>query len=77
MSERVQFVAEHRDEVITRTREKLTNRPWPLASTSQLDHGVPLFLDQLTRALEADAQGVALSEIPIAEPQAAAARRRH
>ncbi len=62
-----EFLSAHRDEVITRTREKLTNRPWPLASTSQLDHGVPLFLDQLTRALEADAQGVALSEIPIAE----------
>ena len=62
-----EFVSAYREEIITRTREKLTNRPWPLASTSELANGVPLFLDQLSRALEADVNGAALSESAIAE----------
>jgi hypothetical protein len=39
------FITSNRDAIIDRTREKLTDRPWPLASTSELEHGVPLFLD--------------------------------
>ncbi len=62
-----EFLSAYREEIITRTREKVTNRPWPLASTSALANGVPLFLDQLSRALEADARGVSLSESAIAE----------
>lgn len=62
-----EFVSAYREDIITRTREKLTNRPWPLASTSELANGVALFLDQLSRALEADATGAALSETAIAE----------
>jgi signal transduction histidine kinase len=46
-----EFVALYRDAIITRTREKLTNRPWPLASTSELENGVPIFLTQLCETL--------------------------
>jgi hypothetical protein len=46
-----EFITTYRDAIITRTREKLTNRPWPLASTSELEHGVPLFLTQLAETL--------------------------
>jgi len=46
-----EFIASHRDLIIARTREKLTDRPWPLASTSELEHGVPLFLTQLSETL--------------------------
>jgi signal transduction histidine kinase len=46
-----EFVTTYRDPIITRTREKLTDRPWPLASTSELEHGVPLFLTQLSETL--------------------------
>jgi signal transduction histidine kinase len=46
-----EFVTSHRDPIIARTREKLTDRPWPLASTSELEHGVPLFLTQLSETL--------------------------
>ena len=45
------FIASYRDAIIARAREKLTDRPWPLASTSELEHGVPLFLTQLAEAL--------------------------
>ena len=31
-----EFITTYRDAIITRTREKLTDRPWPLVSTSEL-----------------------------------------
>jgi signal transduction histidine kinase len=46
-----EFITSYRDPIIARTREKLTDRPWPLASTSELEHGVPLFLTQLADTL--------------------------
>jgi signal transduction histidine kinase len=56
-----EFVSTFRDAIITRTREKLTNRPWPLASTSELEHGVPLFLTQLAETLRAESAGTGFS----------------
>jgi len=46
-----EFITTYRAQIIDRTREKLTDRPWPLASTSELEHGVPLFLTQLAETL--------------------------
>ena len=46
-----EFITTYRYPIIARTREKLTDRPWPLASTSELEHGVPLFLTQLSETL--------------------------
>ena len=46
-----EFITSYRDPIIARAREKLTDRPWPLASTSELEHGVPLFLTQLSETL--------------------------
>jgi signal transduction histidine kinase len=46
-----EFITSYRDPIIVRTREKLTDRPWPLASTSELEYGVPLFLTQLADTL--------------------------
>ncbi len=46
-----EFITSYRDPIIARTREKLTDRPWPLASTSELEFGVPLFLTQLAETL--------------------------
>jgi len=45
------FVTMYRDAIIARTREKLTRRPWPPATTSELENGVPLFLTQLSDTL--------------------------
>lgn len=46
-----EFIAMHRDEIIWRTRDRLRARPWPLVSTMENEHGVPLFLTQLTETL--------------------------
>ena len=37
-----------------RPERKLTDRPWPLVSTSELEHGVPLFLSQLSETLRSE-----------------------
>ncbi|MEO8680794.1 MAG: HAMP domain-containing sensor histidine kinase [Vicinamibacterales bacterium] len=50
-----EFLVSYRDAIITRTQKKLTDRPWPLASTSELEHGVPLFLTQLVEILRSEA----------------------
>lgn len=46
-----EFITSYRDPIIVRTREKLTDRPWALVSESELEHGVPLFLTQLSETL--------------------------
>lgn len=56
------FVTNHRQAIIARAREKLTNRPWPLASTSELENGVPLFLTQLSDVLRCETQKLTLAE---------------
>ena len=62
-----EFLATHRDTIITRTREKMTNRPWPLASTSELQNGVPLFLAKLSDALRCEATATPVSSTAIGE----------
>jgi len=52
-----EFITMYRDAVIARARAKLTDRPWPLASTSELENGVPLFLAQLSDALRSETTG--------------------
>jgi signal transduction histidine kinase len=48
------FVTTHRDAIILKAREKLTARPWPIASTDEIQHGVPLFLSQLSETLKGE-----------------------
>lgn len=48
-----QFISRYRHAIITRARQKLTDRPLPLVSTSELEFGIPLFLTQLTDSLDA------------------------
>ena len=57
-----EFITTYRDPIIARTREKLTDRPWPLASTSELEHGVPLFLTQLSETLRLEATATPFSQ---------------
>ncbi len=47
-----EFITAYRDRIIARTREKLTDRPWALVSEEELEHGVPLFLSQLSTTLQ-------------------------
>lgn len=45
------FLILNRDELIKRTREKVVRRMAPRATNEELEHGVPLFLSQLTEIL--------------------------
>jgi len=47
------FLLRHRDELIDRCKSKVAARPRRDATTAQLANGVPLFLSQLTRTLQA------------------------
>ena len=46
-----EFIAENRDEIILRCRAKVATRSVPPPTEVEIDHGVPVFLDQLRNAL--------------------------
>jgi signal transduction histidine kinase len=46
-----EFIAVNRDEIIRRCRAKVARRSVPPPTTAEIDHGVPVFLDQLGDAL--------------------------
>jgi signal transduction histidine kinase len=56
-----EFVTTYRDSIIDRARAKLTARPWPSASSDELENGVPLFLTQLSEKLRSESTGAAHS----------------
>jgi hypothetical protein len=45
------FIVAHRDELIGRCRAKVAKRSTPLPTAAEIDHGVPMFLDQLCEEL--------------------------
>jgi signal transduction histidine kinase len=52
-----QFLVNNREELIARCKEKVAQRPRRAATDQQLMHGVPIFLEQLTRTLAAEELG--------------------
>jgi hypothetical protein len=46
-----EFIAENREEIIKRCRAKVAMRSIPPPTETEIDHGVPVFLDQLVGAL--------------------------
>lgn len=46
-----QFISAHRDEIIDRCRTKVASRSAPPPTDLEIDHGVPMFLEQLADAL--------------------------
>jgi len=46
-----EFITLNRDEIIRRCRAKVATRSLPAPTSAEIDHGVPLFLDQLVDAL--------------------------
>ena len=46
-----EFIAVHRDDIIERCRAKVATRSLPPPTEAEINHGVPLFLDQLREAL--------------------------
>ncbi len=62
-----EFITTYREPIITRTRAKLTDRPWPLVSTSELEFGVPLFLTQLSETLRLETTDTPFSDTAIVD----------
>lgn len=54
-----QFLANNREELIARCKGKVAARPHRSATERQLIHGIPIFIEQLTRTLEAEEKGMA------------------
>jgi hypothetical protein len=54
-----EFIAVNRDEIIRRCRAKIATRSIPPVTAAEIDHGVPLFLDQLSEVLAASGSSTA------------------
>ena len=54
-----QFLANNKEELISRCKDKVAARPRRSATEQQLVHGIPIFLEQLTRTLQAEEKGQA------------------
>ena len=52
-----EFLNHNRDELIERCEAKVAQRPRRAATPEQLKNGVPLFLEQLTKTLQAEKEG--------------------
>jgi signal transduction histidine kinase len=52
-----EFIALNREEIIIRCRAKVATRSLPPPTTAEIDHGVPLFLNQLMNALQLVREG--------------------
>jgi signal transduction histidine kinase len=50
-----EFITQYRTDIIARTRDRVRGRPWPSVSSGELEHGVPLFLTQLSETLRLEA----------------------
>jgi hypothetical protein len=53
-----EFLTQNRDELIVRSRQKVATRPAPRPTPKELEHGVPLFLEQLTETLRGEQEAV-------------------
>uniref|UniRef100_UPI000D3876E5 sensor histidine kinase n=1 Tax=unclassified Variovorax TaxID=663243 RepID=UPI000D3876E5 len=62
------FLSHHRDELVARCKLKVAQRPLRAATEKQLAHGVPMFLDQLTRTLAAEEDDDPAASIAISGP---------
>lgn len=59
-----EFLTLHRDEIISRTRQKVGARIAPQPTEAVLDHGVPLFLEQLAATLRREQETAARPTSP-------------
>src|ERR1044071_7087051 len=49
-----EFLTLRRPDIVARTRQKVATRTAPRPTEAELEHGVPLFLDQLTETLRCE-----------------------
>ena len=50
-----EFISVNRDVIISRTRDRVRSRSWPSVAIGEVEHGVPLFLTQLSETLRLEA----------------------
>ena len=50
-----EFIDLNREAIISRTRDRVRRRPWPSVAPGEVEHGVPLFLTQLSETLRLEA----------------------
>jgi hypothetical protein len=60
-----QFLINNRLNLIDRCKHKMAQRPHLASTSDPLRHGIPLFLDQLTRTLAAEEEGQASKSLEI------------
>jgi len=65
-----EFIEANRDQVVSRARDMVASRPWPVASPDELESGIPLFLTQLTDTLREEVGPASPSEQGIARSAA-------
>ena len=63
-----QFLTNNRDDLIARCVAKVAARPSRAATAEQLRNGIPLFLSQLTRTLQAEQHGNEEASLEISGP---------
>jgi signal transduction histidine kinase len=62
-----EFVTTYREAIIAKTTATVSTRPWPPATTTELENGLPMFLTQLGETLRREPPVTALSEGAIGE----------
>jgi signal transduction histidine kinase len=60
-----EFLVEYRDDIVEAARRRVASRRYPVASPTELQIGVPLFLDQLCEILRLEAAAVPSSDAAI------------
>ncbi|MBC7604178.1 MAG: HAMP domain-containing histidine kinase [Ramlibacter sp.] len=63
-----QFLNDNREELIARCKKKVAARPKRAATPDQLKNGIPRFLNQLTRTLQAEQMGNAAASSELSAP---------
>ena len=67
-----EFINANREDIISRTRERVRCRPWPSVSSREIEYGVPLFLTQLAETLRLESTAT-----PFASDSIGSAAARH
>ncbi len=70
------FLANNRADLIARCKAKVAMRPERVATAEQLQNGIPMFLDQLTRTLQAEQGGESEESVRISGHSAGATLER-
>jgi hypothetical protein len=62
------FLTAYRADLIERCRAKVAERAAPKASTAELEHGIPLFLDQLIKTLQLEQTALPMQSRKVSGP---------